>query len=144
LTLRGLDRLVREGWDPGSPTALDEAVVRMRVSLFAAPTEHQATIEPLDGIYRKKLGCMVAVDGDPIVVRVDGLADLTIRVAPKMDVAVTWSDGQAEGRAVLTRIRRQWRDVFVSGPDGPATISFTPVDEVIRIQLCGVDRFLAK
>jgi hypothetical protein len=144
LTLRGIDRLVQEGWDPRPSTAEDDAVVRLRVSLFSQATEHRALIEPLAGTYREEKRCMVARDGEPIIVRVDGSADLGIRVAPKMDVVVTWSDDEAQGSTILTKIRRQEREVFVNGPDGPATISFAPSAEAVRIELCGVDRFVAK
>ncbi len=138
LTLAGVDRLVREGWDPGPPVEESSALVRLRVSLFSEPAAWESTIEAVAGKHRRD-GCIIAFDGEPVAVSIDGSAQLEIRADMKTSVIVDWIDGDSIGTTTLTKIRRQFREIYVGSPDGLATVWFTPVEPVGKILLCGVE-----
>jgi hypothetical protein len=142
LDLRGMAHLVDEGWRPGPPRAESAATVRLRVSFYGATGPRSGSIEPLRGRLRRD-GCIIAVDGQPIVLDVSGTAGVKIRAAPRTDLAVRWRSGDDQGRATLVRVRRRDRDLFLYGPPEGATITLDPVTPVRKMLLCELDGYLA-
>jgi hypothetical protein len=136
LTLGGLARLVGDGWDPGPPQVESEAMVRLRVS-FSGTAPDDAPRPEIVGITVQEDGCAVTTRGAAAVLRVTGLARVTLRASHRGELEVVWQSNRGGGRASLTLAKRAARDLFLFGPRGGATVTLD-VAEARSLTVCGV------